>query len=679
MESKPLSHFPSGDKARHAVGSGTPLRDNDDHSSPLYTPAEQLNPLMGIGPGTPLNDPEPAVEAPPPPKTEPPAPEPPAQAEPQPLEAAAVQTPLVAAAVQAEETASAAAEEADAEADFAQELEQALEAEPTIGEVITGRVLRIDEEGVVVDIGSKSEGIIPREEFLDARGQFAARVGDEIEVLLERRENREGLMVLSKRKVDQRRAWNQAKAALANNASVSGLICQTCKGGFMVDLGGATAFLPASQLDLTTVKNPETFLNQKHQFKIVKMNKERGNIVVSRRSHLLDERQKKREGIVAGLTPGRLVHGVVKHLTTYGAFVDIGGMDALLHVNDMAWSRVTHPRQIVNVGDEIEALILTVDAATGKVALGLKQKSEDPWQNLAAKYPVGSLVEGEVVNLTDFGAFLRLEAGVEGLLPVSEMSWTRRVKHPKELLKLQDLVRVKVLALDPQAKKITLGLRQTEQEPFTAYADSHKVGETVTGEVKSLTKFGAFIELAEGVTGLAHLSDLSWDGALKDPGEVLKTGDRIQVKLLDVQRDKKKIALGLKQLTQDPWVEAAKRYPMGAVVQATVVRNTKFGIFVQLEPGVEGLIHVSQLDRPKGQTDFAPLPEGTTVDAKVIKVNLAEHKIGLSIREALQEQEAAEIKKYLAPSNKPGISLAEASGVNWEELRKRVSGETPPQ
>lgn len=672
MESKSSSRFSSEDKLRQAVGTGTPLRDSDDQASPLFTPAEQLNPLAGIGPGTPLNDPDPVAET-----RQPAAPAAPLSAPP----AATVVPPPAAAAVETAPAAEVqpAAEDAGAEEDFAQELEQALETEPTIGEVITGRVLRIDEEGVVVDIGSKSEGIIPRAEFLDARGEFNTRVGEEIEVLLERRENREGLMVLSKRKVDQRRAWNQAKAALANNTSISGLIFQTCKGGFMVDLGGATAFLPASQLDLATVKDPETYLNRKFQFKIIKMNKERGNIVVSRRNQLLDERLKKREGIVAGLTPGRLVHGVVKHLTNYGAFVDIGGMDALLHINDMSWSRVTHPRQVVNLGDEIEALILSVDQASGKVALGLKQKSEDPWQNLAAKYPVDSLVEGEVVTLTDFGAFLRLEEGVEGLLPVSEMSWTRRIKHPKELLKLQDLVRVKVLALDPQAKKITLGLRQTEQEPFAAYADSHKAGDIVTGEVKSLTKFGVFVELAEGVTGLVHLSDLSWNSALKDPGEAFKAGDRIQVKILDLQRDKKKIALGVKQLLQDPWAEAAKKYALGAVVPATVVRNTKFGIFVQLEPGVEGLIHVSQLDRPKGQTDFAPIPEGTTVEAKVIKVNLAEHKIGLSIREAVQEQEAAEIKKYLSPSNKPTISLAEASGVNWEELRKRVSGESSPQ
>ncbi|MEW6515295.1 MAG: 30S ribosomal protein S1 [candidate division FCPU426 bacterium] len=668
METKPSNHTPATDDRYFSVGSGTPLHDSDDRGSAVYAPAEHLNPLVGIGPGTPLNDPEPEARGTAPsPKPEPmPAPAPAPVSAPAEEPAASVAEPE-------------AEEEAEEEGSFAREMEQALEAEPVLGDIIKGRVLRIDEEGVVVDIGSKSEGIIPREEFLDARGEFATRVGEEIEVLLERRENREGLLVLSKRKVDRRRVWNQAKAALANNVSVTGVIYQTCKGGFMVDLGGAQAFLPASQVDLATAKNPEAYLNQRHQFKIIKMNKERGNIVVSRRNHLLDERQKKRDGIIAGLTPGRLVHGVVKNLTNYGAFVDIGGMDALLHVNDMSWSRVTHPRQIVNVGDEIEALILSVDPASGKVALGLKQKSEDPWQNLAAKYPVGSLVEGEVVTLTDFGAFLRLEEGVEGLLPISEMSWTRRIKHPKELLKLQDLVRVKVLALDPQAKKITLGLRQTEQEPFSAYTDSHRAGETVTGEVKSLTRFGAFVELAEGVTGLVHLSDLSWDGALKDPGEVLKTGDRIQVKILDVQRDKKKIALGIKQLTQDPWIEAAKKYPAGAVVKATVVRNTKFGVFVQLEPGVEGLIHVSQLDRPKGQADPAPIPEGTVVDAKVVKVNLAEHKLGLSIREAMQEQEAAEVQKYLSPTNKPTISLAEASGVDWEALRRRVSGEAPSE
>ncbi|MBN1594707.1 30S ribosomal protein S1, partial [candidate division FCPU426 bacterium] len=552
------------------------------------------------------------------------------------------------------------------------ELDKALESEPSPGQIICGRVIRIDDDGVVVDIGYKSEGIIPRREFVNAKGEFLTRIGDEVEVLLERRENREGLLVLSKQKVDKRKGWNMAKAALANNTSIEGLIYQKCKGGYMVDLGAVQAFLPSSQLDVAQVKNPDAFLDKKCWFKVIKFNRERSNIVVSRRNYLLAERDKKRSDAVSKLTPGRLVHGLVKHLTNFGAFVDIGGVDALLHVNDMSWAKVTHPRQVVNIGDEIEALILSVDQASGKVALGLKQKSEDPWLHITEKYPKDSMVEAEVVSLTDFGAFLRLEEGVEGLLPVSEMSWTKRVRHPKEMLKIGDSVRVKVLTIDGKAKKITLGLRQTEQEPFSLFLETHKTGDVVTGEVKTLARYGAFVELAEGVTGLLHVSDLSWNGSVKQPGDVLRVGEKIQVKLLEIEKEKKKIALGLKQLMDDPWVTAAKKYRVGTLVKVKVVRNTKFGVFVELEPGVEGLVHISQLEREKGKNEPEALPEGQLVDAKVIKVNWEEHKIGLSIRDAVVALEEAEMKKYLSPSNKPGISLGEMTGLSMEELLKKL-------
>jgi small subunit ribosomal protein S1 len=550
-------------------------------------------------------------------------------------------------------------------------LEQALENEPELGEIVKGRVLRIDEEGVVVDIGSKSEGIIPREEFLDARGEFSAQVGDEVDVLLERRENRDGLVVLSKRKVDKQRSWNAANMALANGTSLEGIALSKCKGGFVVDLGGVQAFLPGSHMDVRPVKDPDTCLNQRLQFKVIKLNRERGNIVVSRRNHLIDELNQQRSQVISELKPGRLVKGVVKNLTNYGAFIDIGGVDGLLHINDMAWSKVTNPRQVVKTGKEIEVLVLSIDEATGKIALGLKQKSEDPWVNIAAKYPVESLIEAEVVSLTDFGAFLRIENEVEGLLPISEISWTKRLRHPKEILKVGDSLRVKILALDPQAKKITLGLRQTEPEPFALFMENFRNGQTLDGEVKSITKYGAFVELVEGVTGLLHISDMSWDGSLKNPGELVKVGERITVKILEIQADRKKISLGLKQLQEDPWIVAAKKYSVGRVVKAKVVRNTKFGVFVQMEPGVEGLIHITQLEKGKERSEPKPLPEGEYVQAKIIKVNSKEHKIALSIREFMQDQEQVEMKKYLEPANKPGISLGEISGLSREELLKR--------
>ena len=559
------------------------------------------------------------------------------------------------------------------EGNFAEELEQALENEPELGEIVKGRVLRIDAEGVIIDIGSKSEGIIPREEFLDVRGEFSTQVGDEVDVLLERRENREGLVVLSKRKVDKKRSWNIASAALANGTSLEGIVLSKDKGGFIVDIGGVRAFLPGSHMDIRTVKDPDTFLNQRLQFKVIKLNRERGNIMVSRRNFLIDELNQQRSQVISKLKPGRLVKGVVKNLTNYGAFIDLGGVDGLLHVNDMAWSKVTNPRQVVKTGEEIEVLVLSIDEASSKVALGLKQKSEDPWVNIAAKYPVESLIEAEVVSLTDFGAFLRIENGLEGLLPVSEMSWTKRLRHPREILKIGDSLRVKILSLDPQAKKITLGLRQTEPEPFVLFMENYKQGHTLDGEVKSITKYGAFVELVEGVTGLLHISDMSWDGSLKDPGELVKVGEQISVKILEIQADRKKISLGLKQLQENPWITAVKKYTVGTVVNAKVIRNTKFGVFVQMEPGVEGLIHITQLEKGKEHSEPKPLPEGEYVQAKIIKVNRKEHKIALSIREFMQDQEQAEMQKYLKPANKPGISLGEISGLSREELLKRFT------
>jgi small subunit ribosomal protein S1 len=417
-------------------------------------------------------------------------------------------------------------------------------------------------------------------------------------------------------------------------------------------------------------------LGQRLAFRVIKLNRERGNIVISRRNQLLAERNLKRSEVLSRITPGRMVRGVVKSITRFGAFIDLGGLDGLLRTEDMSWSRISNPRQLVHSGEELEVLVLSVDEAGGKIALGLKQKSQNPWETAATKYPLGGLVEGEVVTLAEFGAFLRLEEGVEGLLPISEMSWTRRLRHPQEILKIGDSVRVKILAVDPAAKKITLGLKQTEPDPYLVFVEGNRPGSVVTGEVKSLTSYGAFVELAEGVTGLLHVSDLSWDATVRQPAELLKRGDQIRVKILEYHPDQKKISLGLKQLAEDPWAAAAKKYPVGSVVRVKVIRNTKVGTFVQLEPGVEGLIHISQLDKPKNGTEPAGLPVGESVDAKVIKINLEEHKLGLSVREFAADQEEAELKKYMSPASKRGVSLAEISGVNFEELKKRVGGES---
>lgn len=637
--------------SRQDIGGGTPLHENPE--TPIYNSPGPRDSL-GIGPGTPLFEPEavlPGEKIPP-----------------------AGSRSLLPEIPEIQEIT---LEIDEAEENFAKEFEQSLLNEPEAGEVLKGRILRMDGEDVIIDLGMKSEGVLAKSELLDPQGALLAQVGEEVEVLMERRENSEGLMLLSRRKLDRRRVWNLAKTALADGTSLNGWIVKKCKGGFMVDLGGVESFLPASQLELHAVANPDEYLGKMFQFQVIKINRERKNIVVSRRSHLLAQRNAQRSVVMSSLQPGRIVRGVVKNLTHFGAFVDLGGVDGLLHVNDMSWSKITHPRQVVKVGDEIEAVVLSMDEAAGKVSLGLKQKSQNPWENLDAKYPVGSLVEAEVVSLMDFGAFLKLEEGVEGLLPLSELSWTKRPRHAKEILKAGDRVRVKVLSSKPSEKKLTLGLRQVEPEPFGLFCEDHRVGETVTGEVKTLTEFGAFVEVAEGVTGLLHISDISWDASIKHPKQVLNVGDKISVKLLEVHTDKRKMSLGLKQLTKDPWISAAKRFPVGTVVQAKVLRNTKFGVFVQIEPGIEGLIHASQMPKEKNEADFQPLPENEMVEAKVVKVNWEEHKIGLSIREALQDQEQAEIRKYLNPANKPGISLAELSGISREDLLKRVEPGNP--
>lgn len=651
-----------GSPVEKGIGMGTPLK--DDSLTPMSPKRDQHETVLGIGPGTPWNDDD-ATEA----ATAASAPAAPVRA----AAPAPAAVPAQAAAPAQADTAFEGEEEFQNE--FAQVYEQSLEKELTPGEVIRGRIIRIDTDEVVVDVGYKSEGIIAKEEFINARGEFTARVGEEVAVLVQRRENKEGLMVLSKRQVDKRLGWERVKAAMANNGAVEGQLASKCKGGYLVDLDGVQAFLPGSQLDLQSVANPDEQLGKRFRFKIIKLNKERGNIVVSRRSLLIDERNAKRSEALTQVTPGRLVRGVVKTITKFGAFIDLGGVDGLLRVEDMSWSRATNPRQFVKQGEEIEALVLSVNEETGKIALGLKQKSSDPWADLEKKYPVGSLVEGTVVSLAEFGSFLRLEEGVEGLLPVSEMSWTKRIRHPQDVLKVGDTVRVKVLSLDAAAKKISLGLKQTEPEPFSLYIESHKAGEVVTGEVKSLTSYGAFVEIAEGVSGLLHVSDLSWDASVRQPAEVLKRGDTIQVKILEILPEKKKISLGLKQLAQDPWFEAVKRYPVGASVRVKVLRNTKIGSFVALEPGVEGLIHISQIDKPKGAAEPVMPEVNSTIEAKVIKVSPAEHKIGLSIRELLSDQEQAEVQKYLAPTAKRGgVSLGELAGVDFEELKRRVGG-----
>jgi small subunit ribosomal protein S1 len=644
----------SGDQThapgRSHIGSGTPL--NEEGATPVYIREEEHKPVITVGPGTPLKDDNENLQVPA-------------------AEAKPVTTESIASAPESISASPAANSEeglSEEEDLFAREFEASLEHEPEWGETIRGTVIRIDNQDVIVDIGSKTEGIVAKEEFVNAQGEAVVHVGMAVEVMHERG-LREGFLNLSKRKVDQRRAWAQINTAIANGVTLSGSIVEKCRGGFLVDLGGLRAFLPASHLDLRPVADPEALMRKPLTFSIIKMNQEKGNVVVSRRNVLAAEQQQKKQQILSGVTPGRLVRGVVKNITNFGAFVDIGGVDALLHVNDMSWGKVPHPNRLVKIGDTIEALVLAVDSATGKIALGLKQRSEDPWAGVEKKYPLQALVQGTVSSLANFGAFLRLEEGLEGLIPVSELSWSRKVQDPREVLSVGDQVQVKVIQIQPDQKKITLSLRQVEPEPFGLFAKNQKAGAVVEGVVKRFSLFGAFVELMEGVTGLLHVSDLTWDQSLRKPEEILSLNQKIKVKILEIKSDTKKVALGLKQLGQDPWKAIAEKYPVGTVAEVTVVKHSKFGIFVELEPGIQGLVHSSQVEGLKPE-ESAP---GTRLRAKVVKLNLAEHKIGLSVKEALLDQDKAALKQYLNNSERQGNTLGEMSGISREELLRHFN------
>jgi small subunit ribosomal protein S1 len=496
------------------------------------------------------------------------------------------------------------------------------------GEVVRGRVVHVGTSEVLVDVGYKSEGAIPIDEF---RGNLP-KVGDEIDVYLESKEDAEGLIVLSKDKADKIRVWDSVTAAYDKGAPVEGRVIEVVKGGLAVDVG-VKAFLPGSQVDLRPVKNLASLVGQRIRAKVIKLNRRRGNVVLSRRAVLEEEREEKKKHTLEVLHEGMTLTGTVKNITDYGAFIDLGGIDGLLHVTDMSWGRVGHPSEIFQVGDQVEVVVLHFDRETGRVSLGYKQKSSDPWQHAEQTYAVGTKVRGRVVSLTNYGAFVELEPGVEGLVHVSEMSWTRRVRHPSKLVNVGDEVEVVVLAVDPAAKRISLGMKQVEPDPWQTIEERYAVGQRVTGRVRNLTDFGAFVELEPGVDGLLHISDMSWTRSVGHPSELLKKGQEIETQILSIDAEQKRISLGLKQIQPDPWSTVAQRYPMGSRVTGRVVRLTDFGAFVELEPGVDGLLHISQMsNRPVSRPDEV-VSVGDELTLLVIRVDPHERRIGLSLKE----------------------------------------------
>ncbi len=514
------------------------------------------------------------------------------------------------------------------------------------GEIIRGTIIQLREKEVVVDVGFKSEGIIPIEEFRGDRGEITAKIGDTVEVFLEETENSDGYVVLSKEKADKAKVWEELARVHQEDGEVEGRVIERVKGGLSVDIG-VRAFLPGSQIDIRPVHNLETVVGQRIRVKILKINRMRNNVVVSRRVILEKEMEGKRAETLGKLIVGAVMKGTVKNITEYGAFVDLGGVDGLLHITDMSWGRISHPSEMLMVGDEIEVMILKFDPETRKVSLGLKQKTADPWKDIAEKYPVGTKVKGKVVSLTDYGAFVELEEGVEGLIHVSEMSWTRKVKHPSKVVAVGDNVEALVLDVNIEKKRLSLGLKQTEPNPWDLITEKYPTGSIVSGKVRNMTDFGAFIGLEEGIDGLVHISDISWTKKVKHPSDVLKKGDKVDAMVLNIDRERERLSLGIKQLTPDPWESISKRFTVGQDVVGRVTTTTDFGAFVELEDGIEGLIHISELSKAKVAHTEDVVKEGDQITARIIKIDPSERKLALSIRAMEEGLERSDIDRYI--------------------------------
>ncbi|MGH7252143.1 MAG: 30S ribosomal protein S1 [Nitrospiraceae bacterium] len=524
------------------------------------------------------------------------------------------------------------------------------------GSIIEGRVVAISKDKVVVDIGYKSEGIIPADQFSGEELQ-ALKIGDRLQVYIEEREDADGNLILSKEKADKMKVWEDLEKAYKDEKIVEGRILSRIKGGMMVDIG-VKAFLPGSQIDLHPVRDLDGLVGKSFPLKIIKINHRRGNVVVSRRVLLEESRDRKRQTTLSSLKEGQLSQGTVKNITDYGAFIDLGGIDGLLHITDMSWGRVGHPSEMFVIGDKVEVMVLKYDRESGRISLGVKQKSSDPWTNVATKYPVGSRVRGRVVSLTDYGAFVELEPGVEGLVHVSEMSWTHEVRHPSRLVSVGDQIEAAVLNVDANSRKISLGMKQTAPNPWDMVETKYPSGTRIEGKVKSLTDFGAFIGLEEGIDGLIHISDMSWTRHIKHPSELFKKGQKIEAVVLRIDKDKERLSLGYKQLTRDPWEEEIpQRYKVGTTALGRVTKLTDFGVFVELEGGVEGLIHISEtgLEPQARLEDKFKLND--TVSAKIIKTDREERKIALSLREQQLDAERKQVDEFHATQGAVDQSL----------------------
>ena len=521
------------------------------------------------------------------------------------------------------------------------------------GEIVKGKIIEVRPKEVLVDIGYKSEGVIPGTEFEDIK---ALKVGDEIDVLIERLEDKDGMVVLSHEKAEFKKNWDKILTICNEGGRISGKVKSLVKGGLVVNVG-VEAFLPASQIDVITPKNLAQFVGNTYEFKVVKINQERQNIVLSRRELIEQERSERRAQLLAEMVPGDIRKGTVKNITDFGAFIDLNGIDGLLHITDMSWGRIGHPSELLKIGQEIDVVVLDVNKEKERVSLGLKQKMSNPWDSIETKYPVGARVKGKIVNLVPYGAFVQLEPGVEGLVHVTELSWTKRIAKPSDMLKQGQDIEAVVLGINREEQKISLGIRQLESNPWDTAEQKYPKDTRVKGKVRNLTSYGAFVELEEGIDGMIHVSDISWTRKINHPSEVLKKGDEVEAVVLEVDRPNQRIALGMKQLAQDPWEKIDQLYKVGDLVTGNVTKLASFGAFVGLKHEIDGLVHISQISEERVDKIKNVLKVGQEVTARVVKIDKGERRIGLSIKAASYTEEQLKEEQKLLDALKPGEDL----------------------
>ena len=534
--------------------------------------------------------------------------------------------------------------------------------------VVPGRVINVDADWVMVDVGYKAEGVIPLHEFADEEGSIRVEIGDTIDVYLDTMDEDNGQLRVSKRKADEMKAWEEISRAYEADEVVTGQIISRVKGGLSVDIG-VKAFLPGSQVDLRPVKNLEKVIGETMDFKIIKFNKRRGNIVLSRRVLLEEERAKQRKETLKDLQVGVIMKGVVKNITDYGAFIDLGGIDGLLHITDMTYGRINHPSEMVEVHQVLEVKVLKYDADTQRVSLGYKQIRPDPWDEVDLKYPVGAIVRGRVVSMPDYGAFIELEDGIEGLVHISEMTWNKRIKHPSKLVNMGDQVEAKVIGVDVESKRISLSMRELEANPWDLVEERYPVGSIVRGKVRNITDFGLFVGIEEGIDGLVHISDLSWSQRVKHPSEVYQKGDEVEARVLNIDRENERFSLSIKNLREDPWFSVQARYFLGQVVQGKVVSRTDFGVFVEIEEGVEGLVHMSEMTQGDGEWEEI-YTMGKAVSVEIRRIDQHDRRISLSERGAVERGETeGSVQEYMAQQGDSSARLGDVFGALGVKLR----------